>query len=375
MSLDVDMALRLGAFALQARFATGPGVTALFGRSGSGKTSIVNAIAGLIRPQHGRIAVDGAVLFDSDRGIDLPAHRRRVGYVFQEARLFPHLTVRRNLLYGRWFTARSARGAGLDEVVELLALAPLLERRPNRLSGGERQRVAIGRALLASPRILLMDEPLASLDGARKAEILPFIERLGRELRLPIVYVSHSLDEVARLADSVVLVADGGIAAAGPVAEILTRLDLRAHTGRFEAASLLETRVTAHDADYALTRLEHPAGSIDVPRLDLPAGAAVRLRIRARDVAIAVRAPRGLSIRNLLRGRVVELAPADSAIVEVRLDMAGTPLLARITRKSAEELELEPGREVWALVKSVALERRGAGAAAFSRADEADLPG
>ena len=183
------------------------------------------------------------------------------------------------------------------------------------------------------------------------------------------------MDEGARRADSVGLVAEGGIAAAGPVAEILTRLDLRAHTGRFEAASLLETRVEAQDADYALTRLEHPAGSIEVPRLDLPAGAAVRLRIRARDVAIAVEPPRGLSIRNLLRGRVVELAHAEPAIVEARLDMAGSPLLARITRRSADELGLVPGREVWALVKSVALERRGAGAAAFSREDEAELPG
>ncbi len=374
MSLDVDIAMRLGAFALQARFATDPGVTALFGRSGSGKTSIVNAIAGLIRPQRGRIAVDGAVLFDSERGIDLPVHRRRVGYVFQEARLFPHLTVRQNLLYGRWFTPRAERVAGLDEVVGLLALASLLDRRPSRLSGGERQRVAIGRALLASPRILLMDEPLASLDAARKAEILPFVERLGHELRLPIVYVSHALEEVARLASTVVLVAEGRIADSGPTAEVLTRMDSAGRSGRFETASLLEVRVAGHDEGFGLTRLDHPAGVLVVPELDLPVGASLRLRIRARDVAISMAPPRGLSIRNVLRGRVARLVPMPPALVEVELDLAGSPLAARITRRSAVELGLVPGSEVWALIKSAALEGRGA-APALSWEDEAELPG
>ena len=374
MSLDVDIAMRLGAFALQARFATDPGVTALFGRSGSGKTSIVNAIAGLIRPQRGRIAVDGAVLFDSERGIDLPVHRRRVGYVFQEARLFPHLTVRQNLLYGRWFTPRAERVAGLDEVVGLLALASLLDRRPSRLSGGERQRVAIGRALLASPRILLMDEPLASLDAARKAEILPFVERLGHELRLPIVYVSHALEEVARLASTVVLVAEGRIADSGPTAEVLTRMDSAGRSGRFETASLLEVRVAGRDEGFGLTRLDHPAGALVVPELDLPVGASLRLRIRARDVAISMAPPRGLSIRNVLRGRVARLVPMPPALVEVELDLAGSPLAARITRRSAVELGLVPGSEVWALIKSAALEGRGA-APALSWEDEAELPG
>ncbi len=374
MSLDVDIAMRLGAFALQARFATDPGVTALFGRSGSGKTSIVNAIAGLIRPQRGRIAVDGAVLFDSERGIDLPVHRRRVGYVFQEARLFPHLTVRQNLLYGRWFTPRAERVAGLDEVVGLLALASLLDRRPSRLSGGERQRVAIGRALLTSPRILLMDEPLASLDAARKAEILPFVERLGHELRLPIVYVSHALEEVARLASTVVLVAEGRIADSGPTAEVLTRMDSAGRSGRFETASLLEVRVAGRDEGFGLTRLDHPAGALVVPELDLPVGASLRLRIRARDVAISMAPPRGLSIRNVLRGRVARLVPMPPALVEVELDLAGSPLAARITRRSAVELGLVPGSEVWALIKSAALEGRGA-APALSWEDEAELPG
>ena len=374
MSLDVDIAMRLGMFDLRARFVTGPGVTALFGRSGSGKTSIVNAIAGLLRPERGRIAVDGTVLLDRERGIDLPAHRRRVGYVFQEARLFPHLTVRQNLLYGRWFTPAAERRAVLDEIVELLAIGPLLGRRPSRLSGGERQRVAIGRALLASPRILLMDEPLASLDAARKAEILPFVERLGHELRLPIVYVSHALEEVARLASTVVLVADGRIVDSGPTAGVLTRMDSAGRSGRFETASLLEVRVVGPDEAFGLTRLDHPAGMLVVPELDLPVGAALRLRIRARDVAISIAPPQGLSIRNVLRGRVARLVPMPPALVEVELDLAGSPLAARITRRSAVELGLAPGSDVWALIKSAALERPGA-APALSWEDDAELPG
>ena len=374
MSLEVDIGLRLGSFAMQARFSAGPGITALLGRSGSGKTSIVNAIAGLVRPERGRVRVDGTVLFDAAAGIDVPAHRRRVGYVFQEARLFPHLSVRQNLLYGRWFVPKAERRAGLDEIVELLAIGPLLSRRIAGLSGGERQRVAIGRALLASPRILLMDEPLASLDAARKAEILPFVERLGHELRLPLVYVSHALEEVVRLAATVVLVGEGRIIDAGPAAEVLPRLDPAGRQGRFETSSMLQVRVAAQDEAFALTRLDHPAGRLSVPLLDRPVGTELRLRIRARDVAISIAPPQNLSIRNVLRGRIARLTPASPALVEVELDLAGTPLRARITRRSAEELDLSAGREVWALIKSAALERPGS-SSALSWEDEAELPG
>src|SRR5437667_10720461 len=225
--LEVDIEHRFGAFALDIHFRSGRGLTALFGRSGAGKTSVVNAIAGLLHPERGRIVVDGSVLLDTERGIHAPAHRRRIGYVFQEGRLFPHLTVRQNLLYGRWFTPAAERSGRLDDIVALLGIEALLGRRPALLSGGEKQRVAIGRALLASPRLLLMDEPLASLDEARKSEVLPYIETLRDEKRIPIVYVSHSLAEVARLATTLVLVADGRVAAAGPVAEIMSRLDLQ----------------------------------------------------------------------------------------------------------------------------------------------------
>src|SRR5271163_1709361 len=230
--LEVDIEHRLGAFALDIHFASGRGLTVLFGRSGAGKTSVVNAIAGLIRPQRGHIAVDGAVLLDTERGVFIPAHRRRIGYVFQEGRLFPHLTVRQNLLFGRWFAPRDA-AARFNDVVELLGIGPLLARRPGRLSGGEKQRVAIGRALLANPRLLLMDEPLASLDAARKDEILPYLERLRDGAMVPIVYVSHAAAEVARLATTIVLIADGSVRAVGPVAEVMGQAGLYPLAGGF----------------------------------------------------------------------------------------------------------------------------------------------
>src|ERR671931_1108660 len=211
--LEVDIEHRLAEFELDIHFRSGRGLTALFGRSGAGKTSVVNAIAGLIRPQRGRIVVDGSVLVDTEKGLFAPTHRRRVGYVFQEGRLFPHLTVRHNLLFGRRFAPDTARSIGFDDVVELLGIGPLLDRRPGRLSGGEKQRVAIGRALLARPRLLLMDEPLASLDARRKDEILPYLERLRDQASVPIVYVSHSVAEVTRLATTIVLISDGRVRA------------------------------------------------------------------------------------------------------------------------------------------------------------------
>src|SRR5260221_10036860 len=235
MTIEVDVAHRLGVFALEVRFTSEGRLTAFFGQSGAGKASLVNVIGGLIRPDRGRIAVDGTTLVDTASGIFVPAHRRRIGYVFQEGRLFPHLTVRQNLMFGRWFRPPQERKVQLETVLDLLGIGHLLQRRPGALSGGEKQRVAIGRALLASPRLLLMDEPLAALDDERKAEILPFIERLRDESRIPIVYVSHSLAEVARLATTLVLVADGRVAAAGPVAGFMSRVDLQPLARRIAA--------------------------------------------------------------------------------------------------------------------------------------------
>jgi molybdate transport system ATP-binding protein len=356
--LEVDIERPLGALTLRARFAAAAGITALFGRSGTGKTSIVNSIAGLLRPARGRIVVDGEVLFDSERGIDVPRHRRRIGYVFQEDRLFPHLTVRQNLLFGRWFAPHGERQAHLPEIVDLLGIGHLLVRRPGALSGGEKQRVAIGRALLVSPRLLLLDEPLASLDAARKAEILPYLERLRDVVKVPMVYVSHEINEVARLADTLVLLSEGVVTATGPVAEVMARLDSRLAIGRFEAGSILQARVVGHADCDGLTILAHPSGELRLARIEMMPGTLVRVRVRARDVAIAVGPVEGLSIRNRLQARVVEIADEPGPIVDVRLDAAGEPLMARVTREAVRELGLAPGRDVLALVKSIAFERR-----------------
>ncbi len=361
MSLRLEVERRLGAFALAARFEAGAGITALFGRSGSGKTSLVNTIAGLLRPDRGSIEVDGQVLFDSGRGIDVPAAKRRIGYVFQEGRLFPHLSVRQNLLYGRMFRAERDRYIELEFVAELLGLGQLLERRPGALSGGEKQRIAIGRALLASPRLLLMDEPLASLDAERKSEILQYIERLRDEMRIPILYVSHVIEEVVRLADTVVLLSGGAVTAVGRANEVMSRLDLRPQTGRYEAGAVIETRVAAYDERYQLTTLRFSGGELVVASVGGLVGETVRVHIRARDVSLALQAPQDASILNVLAAVVTELSCDDGPIAEVRLDAGGAKLLARITRRSVDQLRLRPGQKIYALIKAVSLDRHSVG--------------
>ena len=362
--LDFDARWRAGAFSLEATFSTGAGITALFGRSGAGKTTVLNLIAGLGRPASGRIAVGGRNLYDSSAGIDLPPHRRHVGYVFQEGRLLPHLTVEHNLLYGRFFARRRA-GAGaassFEHTVKLLGIGHLLERRPGALSGGEKQRAAIGRALLAGPSVLLFDEPLASLDTPRKAEILYYIERLRDDVRIPIVYVSHSLDEVVRLADSIVLLSEGRVLGTGSVREMMSRVELRPYLGRHEGGAVIEARVAGQDLDSGLARLEFGGGALEIPDVEALIGEQVRVRVRARDVSIALSRPSGLSIRNVLPGTVVELDGKEGPSLDVQLDLGGTPLIARITRKSATELGLKPGLPVFALIKSVSIDRRSVG--------------
>ncbi len=357
MSVEIDIGHRLGGFSLEARFASTGRLTALFGPSGSGKSSLINIVAGLMRPQRGRVAVDGRVLVDTDKGIFVPRHKRRIGMVFQDARLFPHMSVAGNLRYGRWFTPAGERYADFDTVVDLLGIRALLERRPSGLSGGEKQRVAIGRALLASPKLLLMDEPLASLDDSRKAEIMPYIERLRDETGIPIIYVSHSVAEVARLASDVVMLADGRVIAAGPTSEIMQRLDLLPAEERGEGGAVLDTVVSSHDEAFGMTVLGSPAGEIRVPRLDMPAGAPVRLRIRARDVMIATERPRGLSALNILPGRIASLVPDGGSGVEVRVDCNGVAVLARITEQSRQALALEQSMPVFAVVKTVSFDR------------------
>ena len=351
MSLDVDVRHTIDSFRLEARFTAQPGLTALFGRSGAGKSSLVNIVAGLIRPQHGKVIVDGQTLVDTERGVFVPRHSRRVGYVFQDSRLFPHLTVRQNLLYGRWF-ARGTGGASGDfgSVVALLGISALLDRRPDSLSGGEKQRVAIGRALLARPRLVLMDEPLASLDEARRTEIMPYIERLRDEAGVPILYVSHSVAEVARLATTVVILADGKVAAVGPVADTLPLADAA------DRGSVLDAVIARHDETYKLSILTSRAGELQVPLLPAPAGATVRAYIRARDVMLSLNHPTDISALNVLPGTIAAIATR-GAQADVRLDCNGASVLSRVTAKSVERLQLEVGRPVYAVVKSVTFER------------------
>lgn len=329
------------------------GVSALFGPSGSGKTTLLRCIAGLERADQAMLEVSGNCWENRQRGVFLPPHRRPIGYVFQEASLFPHLDVRGNLEYGMKRTAQ--RRVAWSQAVELLGIEPLLDRRPETLSGGERQRVAIARALLTSPRLLLLDEPMAALDYQRRQEILPYLERLHDELSVPMIYVSHAMDEVARLADHLVLLDQGHVSASGPLAPTLARLDLP--TARSEEGGVvIEATVGAHDDVYHLTRLDFPGGSIQVTGRQVALGHATRLRILARDVSIALTPQEDSSILNRLPARIVALADADHpAQIMVALEARGTPLLARITRRSRDQLALVPGMNIWAQIKAVAL--------------------
>jgi len=332
----------------------GQGVTALFGPSGCGKTSCLRAIAGLDRAQ-GQVQVNGETWQDDASGHWLPTHRRALGYVFQEASLFTHLDVRRNMEYGLRRQPPVRQRVSLDQAVELLGLGALLTRLPHTLSGGERQRVAIARALAASPRLLLMDEPLAALDAARKAEVMPYLERLQRSLDIPVLYVSHSPDEVARLASHLVLLQAGRVTAQGPTAELMARLDLPLAHGD-AAATLVQGRVLAHDAQDHLLTVGFKGARIHLvssrPRTE---GESVRLRVLARDVSLARTRARDSSILNLLPVRITQLADEGPGQVLVALDMAGTTLLARITRRSCRTLALAVGDVVYAQVKGVAL--------------------
>jgi len=361
--LEVDVSKRLGSMEFHAAFTAPGGVTALFGRSGAGKTSLVNMLGGLLRPDRGHIRLDGRVLFDAEAGIDLPPERRRLGYVFQDARLFPHLTVAANLRYG---TPRGARDEGrhdsveFDAVVEVLGLAALLQRRPATLSGGERQRVAIGRALLAAPELVLMDEPLASLDMPRRREILPFVEAMHERFAVPVVYVTHNMGEIVRLADQLALISDGHVVAAGPVEEVTLRLDMADVFGRQDSGAVVRAHIVGHDETDQLSRLALDGAELWVPHLDGPVGAPLRLRIRARDVSLALQPPAQTSVLNVLAGRVAEIGPQDGPQVDVLVD-CGVRLWARITRRSLRELGLAPGRPVYALIKSVSVDRQSLG--------------
>ena len=330
----------------------GSGVTAVFGPSGCGKTTLLRAISGLELSPDGFLKVGETVWQDHKQVI--PTHKRPLGYVFQEASLFPHLNVRRNLEYGVKRVAEAECKISLNHAIGLLGIGHLLERKPCYLSGGERQRVAIARALAVSPRLLLMDEPLTALDLKSRQEILPYIESLHNELDIPVIYVSHSTDEVARLADYLVLLEAGKVKAAGSISNILTRLDLPLAHGK-DAEALIEATVAGHDEDYHLTYLDSAGGRFTIIHRELPVGNAVRLRIAARDVSLTLKPQSNTSIQNIFPATVQEIAPEGNAQVTVCLMMGDVPILASITRKSSSVLDLKPGKLVYAQVKSASL--------------------
>jgi molybdate transport system ATP-binding protein len=358
--IDIDMALRRGGFRLDAAFRSDARLTGLFGRSGAGKSSLIAAVAGLIRPHRGHIIIDGIPLFDTERGIDVPPHKRRIGLVFQDAQLFPHLSVRANLRYGSRFAPKGDPGLGFDLVVAVLGIGHLLDRRPASLSGGERQRVAIGRALLAKSRLVLLDEPLASLDMARKLEILALIERLRDEAGVPMLYVSHAVEEVVRLAGEVVVLEGGRVARAGPPEAVLEAARSPSEA-RFGAVSLITARIASHDLRYGLTLLDHPAGPISIPgRTGIP-GEPARVIVHGTDVSLALTRPSDVSIRTLLEGVVKATRTDEGPVARVDVTLKGSgELSAFVTRKSLDELGLSAGDAVYAMIKTASIEE-GAG--------------
>ncbi|KJH78028.1 MULTISPECIES: molybdenum ABC transporter ATP-binding protein [Pseudomonas] len=356
----IDMRLKLDypGFALDVDLQLpGRGVTALYGHSGSGKTTCLRCIAGLEKAGQAFIQVNDEVWQDSAKRIFVPAHKRALGYVFQEASLFPHLSVLANLQFGLKRIPASQRRVDMTHATDLLGIGHLLDRHPHNLSGGERQRIGIARALLTSPRLLLMDEPLAALDSQRKNEILPYLQRLHDELEIPVLYVSHSQDEVARLADHIVLLSDGKALASGPIGATLARLDLPLALGD-DAGVVIEGQVSAYDAHYQLLTLQLPASdmNIRVAHSPMTLGQALRCKVQARDVSLSLNAAEHSSILNRLPVTVISEMPADNAAhVLIRLEAGGTPLLARITRYSRDQLGVYPGQQLWAQIKAVAV--------------------
>ncbi|HEY7887608.1 MAG TPA: molybdenum ABC transporter ATP-binding protein [Steroidobacteraceae bacterium] len=365
--LRLSVFKRWQGFKLRAQLeAPTPGVVALFGRSGCGKTTVINIISGLLQPDEGRVELDKVVLTDTRERIRIPAERRRIGYVFQDARLFPHLGVLANLRYGLRRAPRESRAIGLDEVLALLGLEPLLRHRPYQLSGGERQRVALGRALLSQPRLLLLDEPLAALDAARREEVLPYLERLRDSLAIPMVFVSHQLEEVLRLATHVALMEAGEIVASGALSDISLRPELRAIVGSEAVGAVLDGEVTRLDVAGGMADVQLGGGVLHVSLQDARVGARIRVQLLARDIILATEQPRGLSVRNTLQGVILEFADDVGNAVLVKVDIgSGAAVLARVTRRAMQDLALHSGLPVWVLVKAVSA--RGHAFAAVDR--------
>jgi molybdate transport system ATP-binding protein len=353
--LSVAVTKRRGPFLLDARFELPtPGVVALFGRSGCGKSTLVNIIAGLLDADKGRVALDGEELQDSERGLRVPPERRRIGYVFQDARLFPHLNVAANLKYGE-SRAAGHRYVSFEAVAALLDLGGLMDRRTHRLSGGEKQRVAIGRALLSQPRLLLLDEPLASLDAARRDEVLPYLETLRDKLAIPMVYVSHDFNEVLRLATHLVLMDSGRTIAQGGLADMSLNKDLRSIIGADAVGAIVDGTVLGLDPPSGLTRVKVGQGEVKVHAAGAAAGARLRVQLLARDLIVATRVPQCLSVRNTLAGVITSVSSDDGESDLIAIDIGGTVIMARVTKSATNELGLEAGLPVWALVKAVSL--------------------
>ncbi len=353
--MEVNICRKQGDFLINTSFSGAEtGVTALFGPSGAGKTSVINMVSGLITPDRGHISVKDLCLFDSEKKINLPTERRRIGYVFQDARLFPHISVHSNLTYGLRLTPPELRFVSFDSVVELLGIGHLLDRRPSKLSGGEKQRVAIGRALLTSPAMLLMDEPLASLDPQRKAEVLPFITRLSREYKIPILYVSHIIDEILNLADKIVIMDSGNVVASGSPEHLFSRPDIQKHLGMEDHGSVISGIVDDPDNCAGLTQLRFGSLYLTVPPVQAPKGMPIRVRISAKHVAIALKKPEDTSFHNIFAGKVKTIVDNGGPFVDVYVDI-GLLLHARISRHSCYKLELNEGKDVFALIKTVAV--------------------
>jgi molybdate transport system ATP-binding protein len=360
MTLNVDIRHAFQDFALNATFEVGAGVTALFGPSGAGKSTIAAAITGLLRPDAGRITLNDEVLFDHAAGISVPVHRRRIGVVFQDGRLFPHLDVAGNLAFGARYVRDAGPAPDADAIARMLGIEALMTRRTGTLSGGEKQRVAIARALLMRPRLLIMDEPLAALDGPRKDEILPYLERLRDAGGVPIVYVSHAVAEIARLANSMVVLREGRVLRTGDVTEVLSEPSMVPLIGVREAGAVLHARVAEVDAG-GLACLTISGGTLRVPGVGMTKGQALRIRILAQDVLIALEHPRGMSSRNILPAVVEGLHRGDGPGVAVALRLGGDRLLARITADAADELALRPGLACFAILKATAVARADIG--------------
>lgn len=358
--LSVDLSVRSGAFALDAAFEAGHGITAIFGKSGAGKSTLLRAVAGLTRPQRARIAYAGRVVEDTDTGICVPARERRAGFVFQDDRLFPHMSARRNIAFGARGDALPG-GPHFEQIIAMLGIADLLDRRPATLSGGERKRVAIARALLSDPQILLMDEPLASLDRARRDVIMPYLERIRSETRIPILYVSHEIDEIARLADTLVILSEGRVVASGDTQALFARSDLDAHLGG-GASVLLRGRLRRRDAELGMLELDidgYPFRLLAPRDGETPKpGTMLRLRVHASDVAIALSTKSDISVRNQVPIVIEEIGDDGGAYVELRGLIGLQVIKARITRENVRQLGLRPGRTVYALIKTMAFDRR-----------------